>query len=63
MPQRPRGVIDLPPDWLCEIVSPGHERKDTPHLFRLLQRHQVPFYWLFWPEDRVLIAHQLADEG
>jgi hypothetical protein len=25
----------------------------------LLQRHQVPYYWLIWPEDRALIAHQL----
>jgi Uma2 family endonuclease len=62
MPRRPRGVVELTPDWVCEIVSPGHERKDTLHLPLLLQRHQVPFYWLIWPEDRVLIAHQL-DRG
>jgi len=59
MPQRPQGVIDLAPDWVCEIVSPGHERKDTFTLFLLLQRHRVPFYWLIWPEDRTLIAYQL----
>jgi hypothetical protein len=27
--ERPRGVIELTPDWVSEIVSPGHERKDT----------------------------------
>jgi Uma2 family endonuclease len=59
LPHLPEGVIDLPPDWVCEIVSPGHERKDTLTLPLLLQRHQVPFYWLIWPEDRVLIAHRL----
>ena len=63
MPERPRGVIELAPDWVCEIVSPGHERKDTLQLFLLLQRHRVPFYWLIWPEDRVLIAHQIDGEG
>ena len=63
MPARPRGVIDIPPDWVCEIVSPGHERKDTLQIFLLLQRHRVPFYWLIWPEDRTLIAHQLDDSG
>ena len=52
MPERPSGVIELAPDWVCEIVSPGHERKDTLTLFLLLQRHRVPFYWLIWPEDR-----------
>jgi Uma2 family endonuclease len=59
LPRVPDGVIELPPDWVCEIVSPGHERKDTQQLPLLLQRHQVPFYWLIWPEDRTLIAHAL----
>jgi Uma2 family endonuclease len=59
LPERPSGVIDLPPDWVCEIVSPGHERKDTLKLFALLQRHSVPHYWLIWPEDRALIAYTL----
>jgi Uma2 family endonuclease len=59
MPERPSGVIELAPDWVCEIVSPGHERKDTLTLFLLLQRHRVPFYWLIWPEDRTLVAYGL----
>lgn len=59
LPERPRGVIEIAPDWVCEIVSPGHERKDTLTLFLLLQRHRVPHYWLIWPEDRTLIAWQL----
>jgi Uma2 family endonuclease len=59
LPERPRGVVEIAPDWVCEIVSPGHERKDTLTLFLLLQRHQVPNYWLIWPEDRTLIAWQL----
>jgi Uma2 family endonuclease len=63
MPERPRGVIDMAPDWVCEIVSPSHESKDTLQVFLLLQRHHVPFYWLIWPEDRTLIAHQLDGSG
>ncbi len=61
MPERPSGIIDLSPDWVCEILSPGHERKDTLRLFALLQRHGVPYYWLIWPEDRALIAYALED--
>jgi Uma2 family endonuclease len=61
-PERPRGVVELTPDWVCEIVSPGHERKDTLTLFLLLQRHRVPFYWLIWPESRALIAYQFDGE-
>jgi len=63
LPKLPTGVIDLTPDWVCEIVSPGHERKDTLTLFLLLQRHKVPYYWLIWPEDKVLIAHQLDGDS
>jgi len=63
MPERPSGVVQTAPDWVCEIVSPGHERKDTLTLFLLLQRHRVPFYWLIWPEDRTLIAHRLDGDG
>jgi Uma2 family endonuclease len=58
----PDRVIDLPPDWVCEIASPGHEKKDTLILPLLLKRHRVPCYWLIWPEERVLVAHAL-DEG
>jgi len=63
LPGRPRGVVEVAPDWVCEIVSLGHERKDTLTLFLLLQRHQVPHYWLIWPEDRTLIAWQLDGQS
>jgi Uma2 family endonuclease len=63
MPERPRGIVELTPDWVCEIVSPGHERKDTLTLFLLLQRNRVPYYWLIWPEEHTLIAHQLDGDG
>ncbi len=59
LPERPRGVMELAPDWVCEIVSPGHERKDTLTLLLLLQRHRVPYYWLIWPEERTLVAYGL----
>ena len=59
LPALPNSLIDLPPDWVCEIVSPGHERKDTQQLPLLLQRHRVAYYWLIWPEERKLVAHRL----
>jgi Uma2 family endonuclease len=62
LPCPPDGVIDLPPDWVCEIVSPGHEKNDTQVLPLLLKRHRAPYYWLIWPEERVLVA-DAPDEG
>jgi len=61
LPRPPDGVIELPPDWVCEIVSPGHEQKDTRVLPLLLKRHRVPHYWLISPEERRLTAHSLQN--
>jgi Uma2 family endonuclease len=63
LPTPPTGVVDLAPDWVCEIVSPGHERKDRVEIPLLLQRHRVPFYWLIWPEDGALVAHELVGDS
>ncbi len=62
MPNRPTGVMVQTPDWVCEITSPGHERKDVFNNFMLLQRYKVPFYWLISPEDKTLIVYQFVDE-
>ena len=63
LPQRPTGVMEITPDWVCEIVSPGHERKDMFHNFMLLQSFAVPYYWLISPEDRTILAYQLVGEN
>lgn len=62
LPERPSGIMTLPPDWVCEILSPGHERKDMVHHLLLLQRAAVPHYWILAPEDRTLIVYAL-DHG
>lgn len=61
MPHRPTGIMQVIPDWVCEITSPGHERKDLFHHFMLLQRIHVGYYWVISPEDKALIAYQLVD--
>jgi hypothetical protein len=50
------------PDWVCEITSPGHERKDLFTQFMALQRYAVPFYWVISPEDKTLIAYKWVNE-
>ncbi len=62
MPHRPTGIMQVVPDWVCEITSPGHERKDLFHHFMLLQRSKVSCYWVISPEDKTLIAYQLNDD-
>jgi len=62
VPNRPSGIMEITPDWVCEITSPGHERKDLFHNFMLLQRHKVPYYWVISPEDEALIAYHLVNK-
>jgi Uma2 family endonuclease len=59
--KRPSGVVEIIPDWVCEIVSPGHEKKDTLTIFNLLLNFQVPYYWIIWPEDQSIIAYKLVN--
>ncbi len=61
VPRRPSGIMNMIPDWVCEITSPGHERKDLFHNFMLLQRSKVSYYWVISPEDKALIAYRLVD--
>jgi Uma2 family endonuclease len=63
IPARPTGIMREIPDWVCEITSPGHERKDLFHNFMLLQRSNVSYYWVISPEDKTLIAYRLVDEN
>lgn len=62
VPLRPTGIMNAIPDWVCEITSPNHERKDLFHNFMLLQRSKVSYYWVISPEDKTLIAYRLADD-
>ncbi len=60
-PPGPGSVMDKVPDWVCEITSPGHERKDFVTQLLRLQSFQVPYYWIISPEDKTLIAYALTD--
>lgn len=63
VPLRPSGIMTIIPDWVCEITSPGHERKDLFHNLLLLQRCKVPWYWVISPEDQSLIAYALHGDA
>lgn len=61
LPQPPAGVMTVNPDWVCEIVSPSHEKKDTLQIMLLLLAQQVPYYWIVYPEDRTVMVYALND--
>ena len=54
----------IPPDWVCEVLSPSTRRHDRLYKIDLFDRHRVPHVWLIDPVDRTLEVYaRLADGG
>lgn len=51
--------IGVPPDWICEILSPSNAMLDRVTKKRLYARHGVRHYWIVDPEERTLEAFAL----
>jgi len=64
LPERPTKwpVVDRP-DWVCEIVSPNHERTDLVDKPRTLHAAGVAHYWVLDPEERILLVHRWSADG
>jgi Uma2 family endonuclease len=48
--------IDVRPDWVCEVLSPGTRLRDTRDKRRLFASAGISHYWLLDPDDRTLLA-------
>lgn len=48
--------IDVCPDWVCEVLSPGTRLRDTRDKRRLFATAGIAHYWLLDPDDRTLLA-------
>jgi Uma2 family endonuclease len=64
VPERPsEWPVRLRPDWVCEILSPKHERRDLVDKPRVLHAAEVPHYWVIDPEERILLVHRWSRDG
>jgi Uma2 family endonuclease len=61
--QLPDGWVEQRPDWVCEILSPGHERDDLIDKLLALHAAGVPHYWVIDREKRRLLLHDWNAEG
>jgi len=64
LPHLPRKstMLTLPPDWVCEILSPSTVKTDRTMKMRIYARHQVQHVWLVDPVAQVLEVFQLGGE-
>jgi len=61
---RPTGwPVRIRPDWVCEIASPSHEKRDFVDKLECLHRAAVPHYWILHPEQKMLLVYRWAAEG
>jgi len=63
-PERPSGIpVEVRPDWICEIVSPGNAKDDTVKKLRLYHRVAIPHYWIVDPRDSTLTVMRWSTDG
>jgi Uma2 family endonuclease len=55
--------VRVRPDWVCEIISPKHERNDLVVKPRVLHAAEVPHYWIVDPGARILLVHRWSPDG
>jgi Uma2 family endonuclease len=52
----------LPPDWVCEVVSPRSGRHDRVRKAAVYARARVAHFWVVDPLERTLEVYRLAGE-
>jgi Uma2 family endonuclease len=55
--------VQTRPDWVCEITSPNHEKRDFVDKLATLHAAGVPHYWILHPEQQMLLVYRWADAG
>ncbi len=50
----PTWPVKMRPDWVCEVLSPNHHKRDRVDKLAVLFRTHVPHYWLVDPDEKLL---------
>jgi Uma2 family endonuclease len=56
-------VSRVRPDWVGEILSPGHEKRDLVTKMEQLYAFGVPHYWVIDREEKRILAYERGDRG
>lgn len=60
MPSIPQDhIFRIPPDWICEVMSPSTRRFDRRQKLPIYAEHEISFAWLVDPEPRTLEVFRL----
>ena len=55
MPELPEtAYFELPPDWVCEVLSPSTARYDKISKLQIYAANMIPYYWIVDPIAKTL---------
>jgi Uma2 family endonuclease len=64
MPQIPDiAAFELPPDWVCEVLSRSTARHDRGAKAKIYAREGVGHFWILDPNNRLLEVKRLEGGG
>jgi Uma2 family endonuclease len=64
MPALPNvAFVTLPPDWVCEVLSPGSVRIDRVKKLRIYAEQGIGHAWLVDPDAQTLEVFRLESGG
>ena len=64
MPTLPEtAYFELPPDWVCEVLSPSTARHDKISKMRIYAVNAIPHYWILDPINKILDVLVLQGEN
>jgi Uma2 family endonuclease len=58
---RPVAAFTMPPDWVCEVVSPSTAALDRTRKMQVYAREGIPHLWIVDPLLRTLEIYRLED--
>jgi Uma2 family endonuclease len=61
MPEVPDGPAEVAPDWLCEVISRGHEAFERGRKMNMYAEEGVRFVWLLQQYARTLEVYSLHE--
>jgi Uma2 family endonuclease len=56
-------IIDIVPDWICEVLSPRNAANDTVKKKRIYHHSKVAHYWILDPKAETLIVYRWHEAG
>lgn len=55
-------LLHVRPDWVCEVISQSHRRRDTVQKRTQYADLGIPYYWLIDPAKKTLLALRLVGQ-